>query len=70
MLEVKDALSKMKNAKALEPDAIPIEVCKDLKEIKIMWLTKLFNKIVATKRIPDDWKKRILIPIYQNKGDI
>ena len=35
-----------------------------------MWLTKLFNKIVTTKRISDAWRKSILIPIYKNKGDI
>ena len=70
MLEIKNALSKMKNAKALGPDAIPIEVWKGLGEIGIMWLTKLFNKIVATKRMPDAWRKSILIPIYKNKGDI
>ena len=70
MLEVKNALNKMKNEKALELDAIPIEVWKDLEEFGVMWLTKLFNKIVVTKRIPDDWRKSILIPIYKNKKDI
>ena len=57
MLEIKNALRKMKNAKALGPDAIPIEVWKGLGEIGIMWLTKLFKKLVATKRMPNDWKK-------------
>ena len=70
MLEVKNASSKIKNTKALGPDAIPIKVWKGLGEFGIMWLIKLFNKIVATKRMPDDWKKSILIPIYKNKGDI
>ena len=63
MLKIKNALSKMKNAKPLGPDAIPIEVWKGLREIEITWLTKLFNKIVATKIMPDDWRKRTLIPI-------
>ena len=67
MLEIKNALSKIKNTKALGPDAIPIEVWKGLGEIRIMWLTKLFNKIVATKRMSDDWRKSILIPIYKKK---
>ena len=70
MLEIKNALSKIKNAKALRPDAIPIEVWKGLEKIGAMWLTKLFNNIVATKRMLDDWRKSILVPIYKNKGDI
>ena len=44
----------MKNPKALGPATIPIEVWKGLGEIGVMQLTKLFNKIVATKRIPND----------------
>ena len=60
----------MKNAKALGPDGIPIEVWKCLREVGVTWLVKLFNKIIATKRMPNDWRKSILIPIYKNKGDI
>ena len=54
MFVVKNALSKIKNTKTLGPDVIPIEVWKGLGEFRVMWLTKLFNKIVATKRISDD----------------
>ena len=60
----------MKNTKALKSNMISIEVWKGLGEIVIMWLTKLFNKIVEPKRMPDDRRKSILIPIYKNKGDI
>ena len=67
MLEVKNALSKIKNERAQGSYAIPIEAWKGLGGIGIMWLTKLFNKIVATKRISDDWRKSILIPIYKIK---
>ena len=52
------------------PNAIPIEDWKGLEEIGVIWLIKLFNKIVATKRIPDYWTKSILISIYKNKRDI
>lgn len=36
----------------------------------LSWLTKLFNKILRTKKIPDEWRKSIMVPIYKNKGDI
>ena len=70
MLEVKNTLSKIKNAKTLGLDTIPIKVLKGVGKTGVMWLTKQFNKIVATKRMPNDWRKSILIPIYKNKEDI
>ncbi|KAJ7971514.1 Retrovirus-related Pol polyprotein LINE-1 [Quillaja saponaria] len=68
--EVKEAMHKMKNGKALGPDDIPIEVWRCLGDIGITWLTNLFNKILVTKKMPDELRKSTLIPIYKNKGDI
>ena len=31
---------------------------------------KTFNKIIVTKKMPYEWRKSILVPIYKNKGDI
>ena len=30
----------------------------------------LFNKIWLTKKMPNEWKKSTLVPLYKNKGDI
>ncbi|KAJ7957409.1 Retrovirus-related Pol polyprotein LINE-1 [Quillaja saponaria] len=68
--EVKEAMHKMKNGKALGPDDIPIEVWRCLGDIGVTWLTNLFNKILVTKKMSDEWRKSTLIPIYKNKGDI
>jgi hypothetical protein len=43
--EVKDALKRMKRGKAMGPDGIPIEVWRTLRDVVIVWLTKLFNLI-------------------------
>ena len=60
----------MKNGRAVGPDNIPIEVWKGLGEKGINWLTKLFNEILRSKKMPDEWRKSTLVPIYKNKGDI
>ena len=52
------------------PDGFPIEVWKSLGGIKMIWLTKLFNKSILTKMMPNEWRKSILVPIYKNKGDV
>nr|ABN08628.1 RNA-directed DNA polymerase (Reverse transcriptase) [Medicago truncatula] len=68
--EVKEALKRMSNGKAVGPDNIPIEVWKSLGDRGIVWLTKLFNEIMKTKKMLDEWRRSTLIPIYKNKGDI
>jgi len=68
--EVRSALKKMKNGKAVGPDNLPIEVWKCLGEEGITFLCEMLNKICEEERIPKAWRKSTLIPIYKNKGDI
>jgi hypothetical protein len=68
--DVKDALKRMKGAKAMGPDGIPIKVWRSLGDIAIVLLTKLFNLIFQSKKMPDEWRWNILVPIFNNKGDV
>ena len=65
--EVEFALKKMKLNKALGLDDIPIEAWKCLGKKGIVWLTRLFSKILLTRKMPEEWRKSILVPIYKNK---
>ena len=65
--EIKEPLKRMSNAKVVGSDNIPIEVRKSLGDGGILWLTKLFNEIVMTKKMSDEWGKSTLISIYKNK---
>ena len=47
--EVRDAIRKMKNNKAVGPDNIPIEAWKYLNREGIEWLTKLFGSVEHRK---------------------
>jgi hypothetical protein len=67
---VKKALKMMKTGKALGLDDILIEVWRCLGDIAIVWLTKLFITIFRSNKIPDEWRRSILVPIFKNKGDI
>jgi len=68
--EVREALRRMKGGKAMGPDGIPIEVWKCLGVVAIVWLTKLFNLIFRSNKMPDEWRRSTLVPIYKNKGDV
>ena len=67
--EVKNALRRMKKGKAVGPDELPVEVWKCMGKMGIEFLTRLFNRLLMGKRIPEEWRRSVLIPIYKNKGD-
>ena len=33
-------------------------------------LTRLFNKILESERMPEEWRLSVLVPIFKNKGDV
>ena len=68
--EIEMALRNMKNGKAAGPDNLPIEVWKSLGRTGVNFLKEALNKITDEEKIPDIWRKSILIPIFKNKGDI
>jgi hypothetical protein len=68
--EVKDALKRMKGGKAMGPDEIPIKVWRSLEDMVIVWLTKLFNGIFRSNKMPDEWRQSILVSIFKNKRDV
>ena len=67
--EVKNALRRMKKGKAVGPDELPVKVWKCMRKMGIKFLTRLFNRLLMGERMPEEWRRSVLIPIYKNKGD-
>jgi hypothetical protein len=68
--EMKKALNKMKTGKTSVSDDISIDVWRCLRDIAIVWFTKLLNTIFWSSKIPNEWTKNILVLIFKNKGYI
>jgi hypothetical protein len=68
--EVKDALKRMKGGNTMGPDGISVEVWRSLRDVAIVWFTKLFNLIFRSNKMPDEWRRNILVPMFKNKGDV
>ena len=66
--EVKNALRRMKKGKEIGPDELPVEVWKCMRKMGIEFLTRLFNRLLMGERMPKEWRRSVLIPIYKNKG--
>ena len=58
------------NRKAPGCDGIPIEFLKAGGDEAIRVMTSLCNSIWKTKIWPNDWKKSIYVPLYNNRFNI
>ena len=68
--EVKEALRRMKKGKASGPSGVVSEMFTALGGYGVSWLTEMFRKVWREERMPEEWRKSYLIPIYKQKGDI
>ncbi|KAK3507852.1 hypothetical protein QTP70_001473 [Hemibagrus guttatus] len=68
--EVRKALKRMKSGNAVGPDDITVEVWKCLGEAGVEFLTSLFNRVLESERMPEEWRRSVLVPIFKNKGDV
>ena len=66
--EVERALKAMRNRKAAGVCGIPPELLKYGGSEVTRQLTKLSNVILEEQRVPDDWKKAVIVPLFKNKG--
>ncbi|KAK3517562.1 hypothetical protein QTP70_012548 [Hemibagrus guttatus] len=68
--EVRKALKRMKSGKAVGPHDIPVEVWKCLGEAAVEFLASLFNRVLESEKMPEEWRRSVLVPIFKNKGDV
>ena len=66
----KEGVEALKKGKAVGPDHIAAEAWKYLAQTGMEELRHLFNGILQTEKIPDEWRCSTLVPIHKNKGDI
>jgi hypothetical protein len=65
---VRKALQKMENGRAAGPSKVVLEMLKAAGDQGIEWLSKLCNAIIRERKISEDWKQSILLPIFKGKG--
>ncbi|KAK3547228.1 hypothetical protein QTP86_017837 [Hemibagrus guttatus] len=68
--EVRKALKRMKSGKAVGPGDILVEVWKCLGEAAVEFLASLFNRVLESEKMPEEWRRSLLVPIFKYKGDV
>ena len=67
--EIRNFVKTLKNNKAAGIDGILNEFIKHTIDLMIPLYIKLFNRVLDTGDIPEDWLTGLIIPIYKNKGE-
>ena len=67
--EVLSAIKTLKNGKAVGIDEVRNEFIKHSSPSLISIYCKLFNKVLNSGVVPEQWVQGIIIPIYKGKGD-
>jgi exonuclease III len=68
--EVEQVVKSSKNGKATGTDMISNDLYKLGAPITTRWLTRVLQVAYNTGRVPPEWGKAIICPIYKHKGDI
>ena len=61
-------MEMMTHGKEVGLEDISVEVRKCLGEKAVEFLTKEFNMILASEKMPEEWRKSLVVPIFRNKG--
>jgi hypothetical protein len=67
--EIRVAIGKAKAGKAAGPSGVVSEWLKAAGEAGVEWVTDVCNAVMNEGRMPDDWKKSLIVNVYKGKGD-
>ena len=67
--DVRRAVKKLKKGKSPGVDGITSEMLKYGGECVLEWLTRVCNVCVSEEKVPNDWIRAIIVPLYKGKGD-
>lgn len=61
-------MKRMKSGEVVGPSDIPVQVWRSPGERTVDFLTRLFNTMMETKRMPEEWRRGVLVPIFNKRN--
>ena len=68
--EVREVMSGMESNKALEVSEVSIDMLRAGGKECLIWMSDLLKAVWVKEKIPEDWRKSLIVPIFKKKGDI
>ena len=66
--DILKAITQLKNNKAAGHDKILTEFMKNSLSTFMLIYTRMFNLLLVSGHVPDDWRLSGIMPVYKNKG--
>lgn len=63
--EIRDVLAHLLREKACGPDEIPGEILRALPDEAVIAMTEVFNGIMRTHRIPEEWRESVIYTLHK-----
>ena len=68
--EIVEAMQRMKSGKAAGPSEVSVEMIVASGEIGVKVMMELCQGVLDDRRMPDEWKTSVMVPIFKGKGDV
>ena len=60
----------MKKGNAQGPDGVPVEAWIALGNKGVEFLVSFFNRLLQGEKMPDEWRRSVVVLLHKGKGDI
>ena len=67
--DVRKTVQMLKGGKSPGVDGITSEILKCDDECLLEWLRRVCNVCILEAKVPNDWMRAIIVPVYKGKGD-
>ena len=68
--KITEAMQKMKSGKATGPSKISVKMIVAGSKIGVKVMIELCQCVLDGRRMPDEWKTSVIVPIFKGKGDV
>ena len=68
--QMREAMTGMKSNKAPGVSEVSIDMLKAGGKECLIWMSDLLKAVWDKEKIPGDWRKSLIVPIFKKKGDI
>ena len=68
--EIVEAIQSMKSGKATGPSEVSVEMIVASGEIGVKVMMEQCQRVLDGRRMPDEWKTSVIVPIFKGKGDV
>ena len=68
--EVERAMKKVKRGRVTGIDEVRVERLVKAECVGVRWTRRLLNTCMREGKIPEEWRTRLIVPVWKKKGDV